>query len=232
MSLLTLPIREVLPATPRSRIVRIDLRARRSLTPAGQALRVASHGREPRKPYSIAASPQDAARDGWLELLIGVDQEGHAGSHLQLEPGAQVDIEGPLGRFTFPAEPDEKRFLFVAGGTGIAPLRAMVRECLLRGYGNISVLYSARAPGDFAYETRAAGPGGAGRLELLMTVTRDAESEWTGTRGRIGPSCSRPLLHDRATLCFICGPRALVDDMPRLLTELGVESRRILIEEW
>jgi ferredoxin-NADP reductase len=41
-----------------------------------------------------------------------------------------------------------------------------------------------------------------------------------------------PLLHDRATLCFICGPRALVDDMPRLLTELGVESRRILIEEW
>jgi ferredoxin-NADP reductase len=193
---------------------------------------VAAHGREPRKPYSIAGSPQDARRDGWLELLIGVDQEGQAGSHLQLEPGAQVDIEGPLGRFTFPTDPDAKRFLFVAGGTGIAPLRAMFRECLWRGYDNVSVLYSARSPGDFAYETELRELAATGGLELLMTVTRDAESEWTGTRGRIGPELLGPLLHDRATLCFICGPRALVDDMPRLLTELGVESRRILIEEW
>jgi NAD(P)H-flavin reductase len=230
--LLKLPILEVLPATPRSRIVRIDLKGQAFPYAAGQALRLASHGREPRKPYSIAASPHDAARDGWLELLIGVDREGLAGSHLQLEPGTQVDIEGPLGRFTFPADPEEKRFLFVAGGTGIAPLRAMFRECLLRGYGNISVLYSARAPGDFAYETELRELAATGGIELLMTITRAAESEWTGTRGRIGPELLDPVLHDRATLCFICGPRALVDDMPRVLTELGVESRRILIEEW
>lgn len=230
--LLKLPILEVLPATPRSRIVRIDLRGQAFPYAAGQALRLASHGREPRKPYSIAASPHDAARDGWLELLIGVDREGQAGAHLQLEPGSEVDIEGPLGRFTFPAVPEESRFLFVAGGTGIAPLRAMFRECLLRGYGNISVLYSARAPGDFAYETELRELAATGGIELLMTITRAAESEWTGTRGRIGPELLEPLLHDRATLCFICGPRALVDDMPRVLTELGVESRRILIEEW
>jgi NAD(P)H-flavin reductase len=230
--LLTLPIREVLPATPRSRIVRIDLRGQTFSYAAGQAVRIASHGREPRKPYSIAASPQDAVRDGWLELLIGVDQEGRAGSHLQLEAGAPVDIEGPLGRFTFPVDPHDQRFLFVAGGTGIAPLRAMLRECLWRGYNNVSVLYSARAPGDFAYETELRDLAAQGGLELLMTVTRDAESEWTGTRGRIGPELLEPLLHDRATLCFICGPRALVDDMPRLLTELGVDSHRILIEEW
>jgi NAD(P)H-flavin reductase len=230
--LLKLPIREVLPATPRSRIVRIDLQGQAFPYAAGQALRLASHGREPRKPYSIAASPQDAVRDGWLELLIGVDQEGQAGSHLQLESGAEVDVEGPLGRFTFPADPDERRFLFVAGGTGIAPLRAMVRDCLWRGYRNLSLLYSARAPGDFAYETELREVAAKGGVELLLTVTRDAESEWSGTRGRIGPELLEPLLHDRATLCFVCGPRALVDDMPRLLTELGIESRRILIEEW
>jgi NAD(P)H-flavin reductase len=228
---LKLPIREVLPATPRSRIVRIDLQGHAFPYAAGQALLLAAHGHEPRKPYSIAASPQDAARDGWLELLIGVDREGHA-SHLRLEPGVHVDIEGPLGRFTFPADPQEQRFLFVAGGTGIAPLRAMVRECLLRGYRNISVLYSARGPGDFAYETELRELAATGGIELLMTITRDAESEWTGTRGRIRPELLDPLLHDRATLCFICGPRALVDDMPRVLTELGVQSHRILIEEW
>jgi ferredoxin-NADP reductase len=230
--LLTLPILEVIPATPRSRIVRIDLRGHAFPYDAGQALLLASHGREPRKAYSIAASPQDAARDGWLELLIGVDREGQAGPHLQLESGARVDIEGPLGRFTFPADPQERRFLFVAGGTGIAPLRAMVRECLLRGYVNVSLLYSGRAPGDFAYETELRELAAQGGIELLMTVTRDAASEWMGTRGRIGPELLEPLLHDRATLCFICGPRTLVDDMPRHLMELGVDSRRILIEEW
>jgi NAD(P)H-flavin reductase len=230
--LLTLPILEVLPATPRSRIVRIELQGQAFPYDAGQALRVASHGREPRKPYSIAAAPQDAVRDGWLELLIGVDREGHAGSHLQLEPGVRVDIEGPVGRFTFPPDPEEKRFLFVAGGTGIAPLRAMFRECLQRGYANISVLYSARSPVDFAYEAELRELAAQGGIELLMTVTRDAESGWTGTRGRIGPELLEPLLHDRATLCFICGPRTLVDDMPRLLSELGVDSHRILIEEW
>jgi NAD(P)H-flavin reductase len=230
--LLKLPILEVLPATPRSRIVRIDLQGQAFPYAAGQALRLAAHGRAPRKPYSIAASPHDAARDGWLELLIGVDREGFAGSHVQLAPGAEVDIEGPLGRFTFPAEPEEQRFLFVAGGTGIAPLRAMFRECLLRGYRNISVLYSARGPGDFAYETELRELAAQGGIELLMTVTRDAQTEWSGTRGRIGPELLEPLLHDRATLCFICGPRALVDDMPGHLTELGVDPRRILIEEW
>jgi ferredoxin-NADP reductase len=108
----------------------------------------------------------------------------------------------------------------------------MFRECLLRGYRNISVLYSARGPGDFAYEAELRESAAQGAIELLMTVTRDAESEWTGNRGRIGPELLEPLLHDRATLCFICGPRALVDDMPRVLMELGVDSRRILIEEW
>ena len=229
--LLTLPILEILPATPRARIVRIHLLGHTFLYDAGQALRVASHGREPRKPYSIAASPRDAA------LTAGSNchrrrWEGHAGSHLQLQPGAHVDIEGPLGQFTFPTDPQETRFLFVAGGTGIAPLRAMFRECLLRGYRNISVLYSARAPGDFAYESELRELAAQGGIELLMTVTRDAESESTGTRGRIGPELLEPLLHDRATLCFICGPSTFVDEMPGLLANLGVDSRRIMIEEW
>ena len=41
-----------------------------------------------------------------------------------------VDVEGPLGSFTFPADPEERRFVFIAGGTGIAPLRAMLRHAL------------------------------------------------------------------------------------------------------
>ena len=59
--LLTLPIREVLAATPRAQIVRLDLDRQSFAYLAGQAVLVAPHGQSPRRPYSIACSPEEAA---------------------------------------------------------------------------------------------------------------------------------------------------------------------------
>ena len=230
---LTLPIREVLPATPRARIVRIALQGGRVPYRPGQALLVATHGRPRRRPYSIAGSPEDAASDDMLELLVGVDEEGSPGAHLTLAPDALVDVEGPMGRFTFPDNPQEERFVFIAGGTGIAPLRAMLRHALRMPHRQIGLLYSARTPDDFAYERELRALAEAGRIELRQTVTRDVgANSWSGTRGRIGRAALAPLVHDPATLCFICGPPTLVEEMPRLLDELGIPQDRIRIEEW
>lgn len=232
---LTLPIRDVGVATARARRVRIDLQGRAFPYAAGQAVLVATHGAEKRRPYSIAGSPEDARTDDCLELLVGVNAQGEAGPHLNLTPGALVDVEGPRGRFTFPAAPAERRLLFIAGGTGIAPLRAMFRHALQGGASGravIGVLYSGRTPDDFAYEQELRDLDAAGRIELRLTVTRDADSAWGGRRGRIDAALLAALVHTPETLCFICGPRALVDDMPRLLGELGVARERIRIEEW
>lgn len=230
--LLTLPIRSIVSAGPRARIVRLDLQGQSFPYRAGQAVLIASHGAEKRKPYSIAGAPEDAATDGCLELLIGVNDSGQPGPHLQLVPGALVDVEGPVGRFTFPDDPTESRFLFVAGGTGIAPLRAMYRHSMARGHADVGVLYSARTPDDFAYAAELQELAGEGRIELRMTVTRDVDQAWTGQRGRIGSQLLGPLLHATETLCFVCGPRALVDDIPKMLGDLGVSRDRIRIEEW
>ena len=62
---------------------------------------------------TIAANVGTKFYDG---MLVGVDAEGAAGPHLTLEPQTLVDIDGPLGRFTFPDNPDEQRFVFIAGG--------------------------------------------------------------------------------------------------------------------
>jgi ferredoxin-NADP reductase len=229
---LTLPIRDVLPATPRARVVRLDLHGRSFPYSAGQALLIAAHGHEQRRPYSMAAAPEDAERDGWLELLVGVDVEGSPGKHLTLEPGAAVDIEGPIGRFTFPAQPEQDRFVFIAGGTGIAPLRSMLRHALHVPHRQLGLLYSARTLSEFAYEEELRSLAGSGLIELRQTITREAPDEWTGKRGRIGRSDLAPLVHDPATLCFVCGPPALVDEIPRQLEELGVARRLIRIEEF
>lgn len=230
--MLTLPIREILPATGRARIVRIDLDGHAFPYLAGQAVTIASHGSEPRRPYSIAAAPEDADREGCLELLVGLWPDGTPGPHLTLEAGARVDVEGPFGRFTMPDVAPEQRLLFVAGGTGISPLRAMYRHTLARGSRHVSVLYSARTPDDFAYEEELRHLAASGDLELVLTTTRAGDDGWRGARGRISEALLRPLVHDRATLCFICGPQALVDDVPRTLAALGVTPDRIRLEEW
>src|SRR5690242_14854618 len=97
--LLTASVRDVLPATPRARIVRLDLGGRRFPYDPGQAVLVGARGSNERWPYSIAAAPEDAARDGWIELLVGVDADGATGHRLPLHPGAAVDVEGPAGTF-------------------------------------------------------------------------------------------------------------------------------------
>ena len=229
---MTLRIREVRPATPRARLVRIDLDGHLFPYAPGQAVLVASHGYEKRKPYSIASAPEDVERDGYLELLIGVDSEGAAGPHLALRPGEAVDVDGPLGRFTFPAAPVERRFLFVAGGTGIAPLRAMMRHALRVRHDEVGLLYSARTPLEFAFEDEFRAMAREGQINLRQTVTREAADTWEGTRGRIGQADLAPLLHDTETLCFVCGPPALVADIPKLLADLGVDPVRVRIEEW
>jgi NAD(P)H-flavin reductase len=229
---LTLPIREVLPATPRARIARINLDGHAFEYAPGQAVSIATHGQDKRRPYSIAAAPEDARRDGWLELLVGVNADGTPGSHLALEPGTLVDVEGPLGSFTFPPAPVERRFVFIAGGTGIAPLRAMMQRALHLPHRNIGLFYSVRTPDEFAYEMELRGLADAGEIELRQTVTRATDMDWTGPRGRLNREALEELIHDPATLCFVCGPPALVDEMPKILTELGIPRQRIKVEEW
>jgi ferredoxin-NADP reductase len=231
--MLTKAIREVLPSTSRARVVRIDLDGTPFPYLPGQALLVGSHGQERRRPYSIADAPERALLDNCLELLVGVDAEGQAGPHLTLEAGRLVDLDGPIGRFTFPERPDERRFLFIAGGTGISPLRAMLRHALNVPHYEIGLLYSARTPGEFAYERELRALADRGQIELELRCTREVASDaWDGTRGRVARADLAPLVHGRETLCFVCGPPALVQEIPKALEDLGVPRQRIRTEEW
>src|SRR5262245_12189621 len=229
---LTLPIREVVPATPRARVVRLDLGGQTFDYDAGQAAFIGTHGQAERRPYSLASAAEEARRDGWLEFLVGIEGNGQPGAHLALQPGALVDVEGPLGTFTFPSDPVERRFVFIAGGTGIAPLRAMLHHALMIPHRAIGLFYSARTPDEFAFQSEFQAMAETGDIALRQTVTRANEMVWSGARGRLDRAALSELVHDPATLCFVCGPPALVADMPTVLGQLGIPRERIRIEEW
>jgi glycine betaine catabolism B len=230
LAALTLRIREVLRATPRAKIVRLDLGDHEFSYDAGQAIAITVNGGK-RSFYSIASSPEDSWRGRMLELLVGTDASEPPETAFRPVVGAIVNVEGPFGSFTFPRNPPERRFLFVAGGTGIAPLHAMLCHALAIPHDSVGLFYSARTPDDFAYIDEFQEYAREGRIELRQTVTRSDEAHWTGMRGRITRVTLAALVDDRGTLCFVCGPPTMVDEVPRLLEAIGVERSRIRTEE-
>ena len=98
------------------------------------------------------------------------------------------------------------------------------------------LLYSAKTGDDFAYlpelVTMATLPRKDGGLDLRLHVTREAPDTWQGARGRITSSELAALVDDPATLCFVCGPETMVAEVPRMLTELGIDRGRVRVEEW
>jgi ferredoxin-NADP reductase len=235
---LVLTVQEVIPATPTTRIVRLDLGGAPFAFAAGQAALIGPETHEARIPYSIASAPIETSENGWLDFLIKVEPSGRWG-HLfdAVAPGMRLGIQGPFGAFLFPSRPPERHFLFIAGGTGIAPIRAMIRQALLAGQrGRLRLLYSAKTADGFAYlpelgeMTQLDRPDGG--LDLRLHVTREAPESWHGARGRITLDQLGPLVDDPATLCFVCGPETMVADVPRMLTELGIDRARVKVEEW
>ncbi len=123
--------------------------------------------------------------------------------------------------------------LFIAGGTGIAPLRAMLIEHLARPTTYApSLIYSARSVDEFAFRLELSALETAGRITSYFTVTREENTEWHGRRGRISEALLREALPSVSSTCLICGPPQLVADANSLLTKLGVSAEQILTEKF
>lgn len=230
---ITIPVRHVTIATPRTRLISLDLAGQAFAFVAGQAVMVGLHHSPIRKPYSIASAPWEVQNTGLLQLLAQIDDTGSPDPHLELAaPGTLMDVDGPFGTFGVPAESNDAPLMFVAGGTGIAPLRSMLMERLARPSApRISVIYSVRTPDEFAYRMELEALATAGRIALHLTVTRP-DDVWQGRRGRIDAIALKQALPEGDPLVLVCGPPPLIVSVTEWLVELGVDPDRILIEKF
>jgi ferredoxin-NADP reductase len=226
---ITLPVASIRRATPTSRILRLSLDAPFGYEP-GQSALIGSHGQPDRRHYSLATPPEIAKREQALEFLVRTERDGGIGPHLDgIHRGTLVDVEGPVGRFVLPDPFAERQLLFVAGGTGIAPIRAMLlRAAAVPGVA-LALAYSARSSKEFAFLAELDAMRRTG-LRLLLTATREAPGSWKHDRGRLNQTRLSPLVTSPETLCFVCGPPPLVEDVPRALMKLGIEEGRIRTE--
>jgi ferredoxin-NADP reductase len=226
-------VREAARETPRAALLRLDASAARFSFAAGQAALVGLAGRAARKPYSIASSPGELRRSGSLSFLVEVGPDGQARPNLDgVRAGSLVAVDGPVGRFVLPRRlPPE--LLFVAGGTGIAPLRAMIASALERpAPPRITLVYSARTPAEFAFAREWRRLSRSGRIRFCATATREAGSSWRGRRGRIRQAWIDAFVRRRDPLCFVCGPEAFVARLIEMLRAAGVAAPRIRRERY
>ena len=166
---------------------------------------------------------------------MGLAADGSPGPHLpSLDVGTAVEIDGPIGTFRYPDRLTDPAVLFVAGGSGIAPLRAMWHEALAAPEAPaVSVLYSARTAEEFAFDDELTALADQERIRYAKTATRETSARWQGSRGRISRAQLETVVaRPDNTICFVCGPEALVHEVPRMLGEIGVTPDRIRVEEW
>jgi NAD(P)H-flavin reductase len=229
-----LTVRQFRRVSARARLLTLDLRGAPFRFDAGQSALVGREHRKLRKPYSMASAPEEAALGGVLEFIVGTDADGLAGRHLDgIRGGSVVIVEGPIGSLRFPRRVTAPQLLFVAGGTGIAPVRSMIRHAIASGYGGqITLAYSVRTTRDFAALAEFKHLARSGHLELALTVTREAPARWRGGHGRFTAARLKRLVAGPGTLTFVCGPPSLVTGLPRVLVEAGVAASRIRVERW
>jgi ferredoxin-NADP reductase len=204
---------------------------------AGQHVDVrltAEDGYQAQRSYSIASAPED----GRLEILVERLDDGEVSPYLtdELRVGDRLELRGPIGGwFTWEAR-EGGPLLLVAGGSGIAPLMAMIRHRAAAGSdASCRLLYSSRSREETIYADeldRLAAEDGA--LEVTHTLTRSQPPGWTGYSRRI----DREILEEIAPspegrpLVFVCGPTPLVETAATALVELGHDPARVKTERF
>jgi ferredoxin-NADP reductase len=201
---------------------------------AGQHVDVrltAEDGYSTQRSYSIAA-PADGER---VELTVEEVPDGEVSPYLTrvMEPGDQVEIRGPIGGWFVWRPESTAPVLLVAGGAGIVPLMAMIRERRRAGSRvPFRLLYSLRDPGRryYAGELRRPEPG----LDVTYLYTRTTPEDWPRKADRL-------MLDDLAESgwppdfepdVYVCGPTGFVETAADLLIALGHAPRRIRTERF
>ncbi len=163
-------------------------------------------------PFTIASAWNPA--DGRLTLAIKALGDYTRRLPERVAAGQTIRLEGPYGGFTFDAARGEASQVWVAGGIGVTPFMARLRELAARG--------GTRAPVDFFYSTADARPGFAADLpELCAAAGVRLHCRHTDRHGPLRPDEVASALTPGRTVWF-CGPAAWGESLARSLMAAGL----------
>lgn len=194
----------------------------------------AEDGYQAQRTYSIASAPEDEL----VALTVERVDNGEVSPYLvgDLRAGDQFELRGPIGGYFVWTAPIGGPLCLIAGGSGIAPLMAMLRH---RGTPNsrvpASLLYSSRSLEDVIYRDELDAMARRDPdLRVVNTLTRKQPEGWMGHRRRIdrallAEACFPP---EQTPRIFVCGPTPFVETVSGLLVELGHDPIAVKTERF
>ncbi len=200
---------------------------------AGQHLDVrltAEDGYRAEREYSIASAPGEP-----VAITVERLEDGEVSPYLteELRGGDGLEIRGPIGGHFVWGPENGGPLLLVAGGSGVVPLRAMLRHRRRTGSDlPVRLLYSSRTIDDVIYrdELDEASDG----AEVVYTLTREQPPGWTGHARRVDAMLLDEVAWppEENALAFVCGPTSFVETVADGLVELGYPPRRVKTERF
>ena len=203
---------------------------------AGQHVDVrltAEDGYQAQRSYSIASAPEDAN----LVLTVERLDDGEVSPYLadELRPGDQLELRGPIGGYFVWEESLGGPLVLVAGGSGIVPLRAMLRHRAAGADGiSAQLMYSSRTLADIIYREELVRLGERDGVAVHLALTREWPEDWPGRRGRIDRDLLEQTVPSPAeeARAYICGPTSFVESIAEALVALGHRADRIRTERF
>jgi ferredoxin-NADP reductase len=203
---------------------------------AGQHVDVrltAEDGYQAQRSYSIASAPEDEH----LVLTVERLEDGEVSPYLvdELRPGDQLELRGPIGGYFVWEQDLGGPLLLLAGGSGVVPLRCMLRHRAAVGSDVAArLLYSSRRLSEVIYREELEGFANDAAVDVRFTLTREQPDGWSGYARRVDRALLAELAWPSgdAPLTYICGPTAFVETAASALVELGQDPGRIRTERF
>jgi NAD(P)H-flavin reductase len=147
-----------------------------------------------------------------------------------MQPGDVVDLAGPLGYFVW-RKPAGSSIL-VATGTGIAPFRGMLQNAAANPHPTVHLVFGVRFESNLLYRAEFEALERSRDWFQFHPVLSRAGESWTGRRGHVQEHVLELLGERREVDVYICGLKAMVDDLRTRLKAVGLDRKRILYEKY
>lgn len=195
---------------------------------AGQYVDVIAQG--VRRSYSLANAPRP---DGLLHLFIKRYHGGVLSEYWfeRARPNDLLRLEGPFGTFFFRDERSEGKapteILFLATGTGIAPVKALLEELAATptraSRHRLRVFWGNREVDNFCWDPTTLGID-VGFHQLLS----GADETWGGRRGHVHRAAIEDGIDVEDTVVYACGSDAMIASSREMLIARGLPAQRFL----
>jgi ferredoxin-NADP reductase len=203
---------------------------------AGQHLDIrltGDDGYRAERSYSIASAPGEP-----LAITVERLEDGEVSPYLteDLRQGDQFELRGPIGGyFIWDPARDAAPLLLLAGGSGVVPLRSILRYRERTGSTTPArLLYSVRSLPDVIYHDELDRYDQDQGVEVIYTLTRQQPPGWTGRTGRVNAAMLTDIAWPASQnpLAFVCGPTSFVEAVAEALVGLGYPPGRVKTERF